>query len=230
MHPVGERLITDIRQQLEGASDRTRAPKMQAYMKSAMPYYGVPIPAVRKICTQSFAQHILPDVPSWRQTVRAMFDDARFREERYAAVALSGYRAYDAFQRPAAVPLYRHLITRGAWWDTVDEVAGHRMGELLRRYPAKITPTLLTWSQDPDMWLRRTSIIAQLGMRGQTDIELLAAVIEHNIDDEEFFIRKAIGWALRQYARHNPEWVRRYVADHEDRLSGLSKREALKHL
>lgn len=230
MHPVGERLITDIRQQLEGAADRARAPKMQAYMKSAMPYYGVPMPAVRKISRQAFAVHILPDVTSWRQTVRAMFDDARFREEWYAAVALSGYRAYDAYQRPAAVPLYKHLITRGAWWDVVDEVAGNRIGELLKHYPAKITPTLLTWSQDPDMWLRRTSIIAQLGMREHTDTELLTAAIEPNMNDKEFFIRKAIGWALRQYARHNPDWVRGFVAEREGELSGLSKREALKHL
>lgn len=199
-------------------------------MKSAMPYYGVPMPTVRKISQQAFAQHTLPDVTSWRQTVRAMFDNARFREEWYAAVALSGYRAYDVYQRPAAVPLYKHLITHGAWWDIVDEVAGNRIGVLLKRYPAKITPTLLTWSQDSDMWLRRTSIIAQLAMREQTDTELLSAAIEPNLGDKEFFIRKAIGWALRQYARHDPEWVRDYVAAHEGELSGLSKREALKHL
>lgn len=230
MHPVGERLITDIRQQLQSVADPARAPRMQAYMKSAMPYYGVPMPTVRKISTRVFAHRVLPDTTSWRQTVRAMFDNARFREEWHAAVALSGYRAYDAFQRPAVVPLYKHLITRGAWWDVVDEVAGNRIGDLLKRYPANITPTLLTWSQDPDMWLRRTSIIAQLGMREQTDTELLAATIEPNIGDKEFFIRKAIGWALRQYARDNPAWVREYVAAHEGALSGLSKREALKHL
>lgn len=203
---------------------------MQSYMKSAMPYYGVPLPAVRKLSSQAFQQHVLPDVRSWRQTVRAMFDGARFREEWYAAVALSGYRAYDAYQRPSAVPLYAHLITRGAWWDIVDEVADKRVGALLRRYPSDLAPTLLAWAHDDDMWLRRTAIIAQLGMRDETDVDLLAAAIEPNLDDSRFFIRKAIGWALRQYARHNPDWVRRYVADNDARLSPLSRREALKHL
>ena len=125
--------------------------------------------------------------------------------------------------------LYEEIIRTGAWWDLVDGVA-HRLGDLLQAHRAKLTPLLGRWSRDDDFWVRRAAITAQLGAKAATDTALLGAVIEANLNDPEFFIRKAIGWALRQYARTDPAWVRAFVQRHWDELSPLSRKEALRNL
>jgi 3-methyladenine DNA glycosylase AlkD len=104
------------------------------------------------------------------------------------------------------------------------------VGELLRSHPKKIRPVMRAWSTDANLWKRRVSIICQLSFKRDTDLELLYANIAPNLSDRDFFIRKAIGWALRQYAWTNPLEVTRYVRDHEAQLSGLSRREALKNI
>ena len=101
---------------------------------------------------------------------------------------------------------------------------------MLAAHRAAVEPTVRRWSVDPDRWLRRSSIICQLGARTSTDRALLADVIDANLADREFFVRKAIGWALRQYARTDPDWVRSFVAARRAALSPLSYREAVKHL
>jgi 3-methyladenine DNA glycosylase AlkD len=223
--------LTDaVRHALAAAGDPSRAPAMQAYMKSEMPYYGVRLPDVRRICRPIFAAHPVESDGAFDDTVESLFVDATHREERYAAIELAKHRLYRAFQTPDRIPLYCRLIIAGAWWDTVDEIAANVIGPILIAHPADVRPTVLGWATDPNLWLRRTSIIAQLGAKQGTDLTLLTSAIDANFDDSDFFIRKAIGWALRQYARTDPEWVRAFVADREDQLSGLSKREALKHL
>lgn len=128
----------------------------------------------------------------------------------------------------ALVPLYEQMIVTGAWWDHVDQVAP-RVGQLLNSHPEPVRPLLLRWARAPDRWLRRASIIAQLGAKDRTDAELLSAVIDANVADPEFFVRKAIGRALRDYARTDPEWVREFVTARAGVLSSLSRREATKH-
>ena len=122
-----------------------------------------------------------------------------------------------------ALPLYEELIVTGAWWDFVDAVAAGPLGALL----PEVAPVLREWSVDEDMWKRRAAIIAQVRRKAATDFALLTELIEPNRGDREFFIRKAIGWALRSYAWVDPEAVVAYCATHE--LSPLSRREALKH-
>jgi 3-methyladenine DNA glycosylase AlkD len=121
------------------------------------------------------------------------------------------------------------MIVTGAWWDHVDAVS-HLVGAVLLAHPAELGPLLREWSTDTDRWLRRTSIICQLGFKARTDTDLLATVITANVSDREFFVRKAIGWALRDFARTDPDWVRQFVSAHVAELSPLSRREALKHL
>jgi 3-methyladenine DNA glycosylase AlkD len=128
------------------------------------------------------------------------------REERYAAIALLDTPAARRLRDPAVLRTLRELIATGAWWDYVDELA-HRVGDLLLSWPAEVRPELLTWTRSDDRWLRRASIICQLGMRGRTDVELLTTAIESAIGDGDSFLRKAIGWALRDYARTDPAWV-----------------------
>ena len=128
------------------------------------------------------------------------------------------------------LPLYRRLIVEGAWWDLVDDVAIKLVGGALEAERHLVTPVVRAWITDTDMWLRRTSIICQVGHKAVTDTDLLADACVPNMADTEFFIRKAIGWALRDYARTDPEWVRDFVDAHRADMAGLSIREATKHL
>jgi 3-methyladenine DNA glycosylase AlkD len=208
------------------AADPTKAPAMQAYMKSAMPFFGVPAPERRR-CVRSALDATPLDPSAWREPVLELWHDATHREERYAALDLA-----QRFRRNAGaadLPLYEELVVTGAWWDYVDPVAG-LVGVLLRRDPDAIRPAMLRWSRDADVWKRRVSIISQLGRKEETDLDLLYRCIEASIDRPEFFLRKAIGWALRDLAWSNPAEVHRYVRANAARLSPLSHREATKHL
>ncbi len=228
--PADAALVQALRSALAGAADPAKAPAMQAYMKSAMPYRGVQAPQARRLFREVILGHPLPDRATWADTVRALWDGATHREERYGALAVAGHRLYRAHQDPQTLDLYRHLVVTGAWWDYVDDIAAHKVGPILRAHPGQVRPVVLAWSTDPVLWLRRTAILSQLGSKGATDRDLLAACIEPNLADREFFVRKAIGWALRNLARTDPDWVRRYVRDQGDRLSPLSRREATRHL
>lgn len=216
-------IVDSIRRDLREAADPALAPAQQAYMKSAMPFLGVRVPQVRRIARTAAAGDT--DAATLRESALELWRSATYREDRYAASALMALRPVRA--RLDMIDVHEEMIRTGAWWDHVDEVT-HRLTETLDAHPSATTPLLLAWSRDPDPWIRRSSIISQLGRRRSTDVVLLAAVIEANVADPGFFIRKAIGWALRDYARADPDWVRAYVAGHD--LSALSRREALKHL
>ena len=223
--------LTDrVRRELAAAGDPNRAPAMQEYMKSDIPYYGVRLPDVRRICRPIFAAHPIESAGALDDTVERLFVGATHREERYAAIELAKHRLYRTHQTPDRIPLYRRLIIAGGWWDTVDEIASNLIGPILAAYPTEILPIALGWATDRNLWLRRTAIIAQLGSKRRTDLTLLTLAIDANAGDTDFFIRKAIGWALRQYARTDPAWVQAFVDARENQLSGLSKREARKHL
>ena len=125
--------------------------------------------------------------------------------------------------------MFEEMIVTGAWWDHVDEVA-HLIGDMLRAHQRELRPVMRSWSTDANMWKRRVAIICQISFKERTDLRLLYANIEPNLADREFFIRKAIGWALRSYAWTDPAEVARYVRENESRLSGLSRREALKNV
>ena len=223
-------LIAAICEELARVANPAKAPGMQAYMKSAMPYLGVSLPELRKVCRAVFAAHPLASFDAWRDTVLALWRDARYREERYAAIVLTGDRRYRDYQTLDALPLYEQMIVSGAWWDYVDDLASHRVGGLLALYPEAMRVEMLAWSRDANLWKRRTAILSQLSFKIATDEELLFACIAPNAGDRDFFIRKAIGWALREYSKTAPDVVRRYVREHETELSTLSRREALKYM
>jgi 3-methyladenine DNA glycosylase AlkD len=185
-------------------------------------FMGIRRPDVRKAARDA-ARSASPD--DQLAAVIDLWDDAEFREERYAAQDLLGLRW--THDRLDLLDLHRRMVVTGAWWDHVDETA-HRIGDLVRAHHDPMATTLRAWSADDDLWVRRVAIIAQLGLKDLLDLDLLADVIEPNREDREFFIRKAIGWALRDAARTHAGWVRGYVETHD--LSPLSRREALKHL
>jgi len=223
-------LVESVREGLAARADPVRAAGTQAYMKSTMPYYGVTMPILRTVLRDVFDAYPLTSFDEWRGTVLALWDGAGYREERYAALGLLGDRRYGVYQTLDALPLYEYLVVTGAWWDLVDDVATHRVGELLRRCPDEMRPVLVGWSRGDDHWLRRTSIICQVGSKAATDRELLFACIEPSLGERDFFLRKGIGWALREYSKTAPEAVRAYVLAHDKGLSPLSRREALRLL
>jgi 3-methyladenine DNA glycosylase AlkD len=223
-------LLRRLRAALRQAADPLKAPLMQAYMKSAMPYHGVPSPLLRQICRETFTAVPLSSARAWQGLVLDLWRPAKFREERYAAMLLAGDKRAQPFQTPAAMKLYEELIVTGAWWDYVDDIASHRVGNILRNHPQSMRTKMLSWSRSTNLWKRRTAIICQLGFKEHTDLELLYACIEPSLGSNEFFLRKAIGWALRQHAWTDPGEVKRYVRRNRDRLSGLSLREALKNV
>lgn len=221
------KLVDGIRAELRAAADPERAPKMQAYMKSAMPFLGVPSPQVRAITAAVRREHPPADLDDLRAAVLALWDDAEYREERYAAQNLLRYRLGTG--DPALLPLHEHIAVTGAWWDHVDETARH-IAALHDAHPEDTAAVVRAWSRGDDLWLRRLAILSQLGRRDRLDTVLLQDVIAPALPESEFFLRKAIGWALREHGKTDPEWVRAYVAAHEAELSGLSRREALKNL
>lgn len=230
MNEANEHLISAVREALVPHADQRKAEAMRAYMKSPMPFLGAQSPQQAQVFRQVFAAHPLATFDEWRDTVLTLWREARFREERYAAIALGGDRRCTAFQILDALPMYEEMVITGAWWDLVDDIAVHHVGGLLRRYPTQMREIMLAWSRDPDMWKRRTAILCQNAFKSATDASLLYACITPNLGDRDFFIRKAIGWALREYARTNPSSVRHFVQEHDAALSPLSRREALKHL
>lgn len=221
-------LIEAVRQALAAAADPERAPKMQAYMKSPMPFLGVPAPVAQRAVRALARAHPSAGAEAWRDTILALFREATHREEWYAALTLAGIARYRRYLTPEALPLFEEIVVTGAWWDIVDE-ASHRIGDILEDHRTEATPLIRSWIRDPILWKRRASIICQLGHRDATDLGLLREAIEANLDDRDFFIRKAIGWALREYAKHDMRWVVAYVERLGPRLSPLSRREALKH-
>ncbi len=227
-------VVQAVRDRLRTVADPERAPAMQRYMKSEMPYLGVSSRPLATACREVYAAQRLPDRAAWERAVRRLWDEATVREERYAAIALVRHRAYRAFQGPATLPLYRHLVVTGGWWDYVDTLAAHEVGGVLLDFPSEVAPVVRAWAVDDDLWLRRSAILCQLLAKDRTDVALLTDTLEPNLEGStygsEFFVRKAVGWALRQHARVDPDWVRAFVAEHDRQLSGLSRREALKHL
>jgi 3-methyladenine DNA glycosylase AlkD len=227
-------LVGDVRRALAAQANAARAPRMQAYMKSSMPFRGISAPERTATLRPILNGDRLDDRAAWEAAVRQLWDAAEYREERYAAIALCRHRFYRAFQTTEALDLYRHLIETGRWWDLVDEIASHLVGDILRARPDAVAPVMREWSSGPDLWLRRTAMLCQIGSRSATDVALLDDVLAANLEGSEFgrefFIRKALGWALRSHAYTDPEWVQGFVTRHRDDLSGLTVREALKHV
>jgi 3-methyladenine DNA glycosylase AlkD len=212
---------------LAAAADSSKSEGMQAYMKTDMPFYGVQKPARVVILRDIVRDFPPPNAAGYEQLVLGLWD-LPHREEKYLALGVA--RHFEAYVTPEALSLYRRLIVEGAWWDLVDEVATHLICDLVVGHPREVWPAVDTWIDDDDMWLRRSAIICQVGAKERTDAVRLFRFCDKRSFEKEFFIRKAIGWALRQYARVDPEAVAGFVIAHHDGLSGLAYREATRHI
>ena len=211
-------------------ADAERAVGQQAYMKSAMPYHGVVMADVRRVVRDVLRKRPLPSARTWQKVVLRLWRDASHREQRHAAIEVLVAKAHAQWLRLERLSMVEEMVVTGAWWDYVDALAINAVGPILRAAPAEMKPLLLGWAKGDDVWKRRSAILAQIKFKAATDEAFLAAAIAPSLGNREFFLAKAIGWALRQHSRTNPAFVVDYVAMHKDQLVPLSKREGLKVL
>jgi 3-methyladenine DNA glycosylase AlkD len=224
-----EAVRSDLVAAFRAAGDPARAKQQQAYLKTGMAFWGLSNAQGRKLSREVFKRHPVTAKHEWLAVARHLWREADHREEWYAAIGWTGIKAARVWQQPDVLPLYEEMIVSSAWWDTVDELAAHRVGVLLKNDPKAMKPILLRWAKGDDLWKRRTAILSQLTFKAQTDLPFLFATMKPSLERKEFWLRKAIGWALRQQAYFHSEAVLAYVTENKDVLSGLSKREALKH-
>ena len=206
-------------------------------MKSEMPFRGLRAPRSPRRCARSWPTRHTGWAPGseWEGDGPALWDGAAYREERYAALALTGHRLYRAYQDPEASPLYRHLVVTGAWWDYVDQIAAQRIGPILRASTrARESARMRAWARDDDLWVRRTAILCQLGSHAATDLPLLLDCIEPSVGRREFFLRQGHRLGAAPVRPRGAEAAAtgcvEVVRSYGDRMAPLSRREALKHL
>ena len=199
-------------------------------MKSAMPYAGVAAPELRRLAAASFDAHPFHDAEAWRHAALRLWREARYREERYAALQLLWRRQYRAWLTPDLWDTLDECVVTGAWWDYIDTLAPNHYARLLDERPSQVGQRLRDYAVDDNFWRRRVAILCQLKRKTATDPALLFDAISASLEHQEFFVRKAIGWALRAHGRTDPDAVLAFVAQNTERLSPLSRREALKHL
>jgi 3-methyladenine DNA glycosylase AlkD len=220
--------IDAIRAALAAHGDPVRAPQMQAYMKSALPFHGVPTPLRRQLAKEVAADCPIRSTTALADTMRALWRAARFREERYVAAELGRTGPYRRHFGLALLPVYEQMIREGAWWDVCDEISGTAIASLLADHPAHMKRVLRKWAHGDDLWLRRAAILCQRNAGPEIDARLLYEFILASLDHPDFFMRKGIGWALRQRAYVAPDEVRAFCAHYAARISPLTRREALR--
>lgn len=205
-------------------ADPPAGAQMSAYMRGKFAFLGIASPLRKSLCREFFRQARGPGVVDWAFVAECW--EAEFRELQY--VAADYLYVVRARLHDGDLGRIAQLATTKPWWDTVDALT-RTVGSIVSAHPAA-QATMLQWSLDDDLWLRRIAIDHQLLRKDQTDTALLEAIIVGNLGDAEFFVNKAIGWALRDCSKTNPEWVRAFIERHRDGLAPLSIREASKYL
>ncbi|MBT8253077.1 MAG: DNA alkylation repair protein [Flavobacteriaceae bacterium] len=199
---------------------------MKAYMRNKFEFYGIKAGLRRQLMNGVFSLHNEEVKSTIRKLVYHLYDSA-YREMHLCAMEL--------FQRTTKrsmieedLEIIEYLIVTNSWWDTVDYIAKQLLGQYLKLFPDKRTSVLSTFSSSPDLWLNRSTILFQLGYKDQTDEKILFKQCSKFKDSKEFFLQKAIGWALREYAKTNPKAVLNFV--NSTQLKSLSRREAIRNI
>lgn len=217
---LARRLFADLR----AAADGERAAQMAAYMRDQFRYLGVQTPARRKISRPFLNAAKKERLLDWD------FVDACWQaeEREFQYVAADYLRKVRHLLTVADLPRIRGLAVTKPWWDTVDSLDA-TVGSVVAQ-SSEGRELILKWARDENMWVRRLAIDHQLQRKESTDVELLSSIIEANLGSGEFFIDKAVGWALRDYSKTDPEWVRAFIAEHRQGMAALAIREASKYL
>ena len=170
--------VLEIRRALADNANPDKAEGMRAYMKSEMLFHGVQKPLRRKLFREALEAHPIAGKRAWSNAVLDLWRNAAYREERYMALELAGAKQYLPFRELDAMAMFEEMVVTGAWWDFVDEVATHRLREILERFPKDMSPRMRSWSRGADMWKRRSAIICQVGRKERTDGGLLFDCID----------------------------------------------------
>jgi 3-methyladenine DNA glycosylase AlkD len=221
VHPY----VASLKTLFEKNADSAQAAPMKKYMRDQFEYLGIKTPKNAELQKKFYTEHGLPEFFTLDPILRDLWALPQ-REFQYIAVSLLG--RFEK-QLPAEfIGTIDYLITTKSWWDTVDSLAVGTVGIHFKRHPAIRKKYLARWRKSENFWLRRTAILFQLNYKRETDFDLLCDIIRENLGSKEFFINKAIGWALRQYSRTDPDAVKKFVKSTP--LHPLSRREAMKHL
>ena len=206
--------------------DTSRAEGMSAYMKNHFPFLGISSPRRRQLAQRALAGLPRPEARDLADLARSLWRRPE-REFQYAAIdqlRKATRRLPDGF-----LTELRWMIVTKSWWDSCDPLAGTVVGGIVYRFPAS-SSVMEGWILDDNLWIRRAALLHQLKWKEQCDQDRLFRFCLLTMEEKDFFIRKAIGWALRQHARVAPDEVSRFLTENRPRLSGLSFREAAKHL
>ena len=210
----------------EKNADSAKAGPMKKYMREQFEYLGIKSPEGAALLRKHLQEHGLPPLDKLDGVVRELWNLPQ-REFQYTALGLIS--KFETKVDENFITTIEYLITTKSWWDTVDILAGHAVGSHFKRFPKVKEKYLKRWRKSDNFWLRRTTLLFQLGYKKETDFDLLCEIIKENLGSDEFFINKAIGWALRQYAHTNPAPVKKFVKATRE-LHPLSRREALKNI
>ncbi|MEY8737247.1 DNA alkylation repair protein [Lactobacillus sp. AN1001] len=208
---------------LEG--DAEQAKSMSAYMRDQFEFLGIKTPKRRQLCREVFKKATKTGKIDWK-FVEICWQKPQ-REYQY--IACDYLVKMKKFTTLEDLPKLKKLVITKSWWETVDTLV-KVFTDLYLRYPNEMTQIMLTWSEDSNLWVKRIALEFQLLLKKQTDTELLAKIIRNNLGSDEFFINKAIGWALRDYSKTDPKWVAEFIATYRNELSALSIREGSKYL
>lgn len=230
---VAGRWADTLRVAFAAHADAARAAPMQAYMKSALPCHGIGAPLRRRLTADLVRTQPLPDTATLTAAMRVLWRQARFREERYAAMELARVGPHARLLDLSMLPLFEEMIRDGAWWDYCDDISANALAPLLQRHPGTMKPLLRRWARSDSLWLRRAALLCQRSLKApHFDPVLLYDCILPSIGDgrfaNEFFIRKGIGWALRSRSYAAPDEVIAFIREYDAQLSPLTKREAMK--
>ncbi|MGW2516302.1 DNA alkylation repair protein [Streptomyces sp. NPDC001617] len=208
------------------AADPERAAPTRAYMKDVAPFLGLTTPVRRALSRTVMEGLPRPDEADCTAIALRCW---RLPEREYQYFAVDYLRRHARVCSSGFLPVARHLVATVSWWDTVDLLAAHVVGALVAADPA-LTADMDAWIVDDDLWIARTALLHQLRYKERTDTERLFTYCLRQSGHPDFFIRKAIGWALREYAKTDPEAVRAFLARERGRFAPLSVREALKNI
>ena len=215
--------VEELLENLKEVANPDDAVAMKAYMKNKFEFLGLKTPVRRKLAKAFFKQQT-DSVIDW-VFINESWDNP-YRELQYSALDYLEIRK--KLLTPSDLPRLKKLAQTKSWWDTIDFL-DRLVGSIIARFP-ETKEIILVWSRDEDIWLRRLAIDHQLLRKEETDTELLEKILVNNLGQTEFFINKAIGWALRDYSKTNPDWVRDFIERHQAEMAALSIREGSKYL
>lgn len=213
-----------IIEKFEANRNEELAGPMEAYQKNHFPFLGIKSPLRKQLLKEQFTEYALPEREQLFEEVWKLYNLPE-REYQYAGIAL--IEKMRKLLTLEDFPVILQLIETKSWWDSVDSIAPHFVGQLVKSDREYGETVMMEWAKSDNMWTNRSAILHQLKFKQETDSELLFKIIRQHSNSKEFFIQKAIGWALREYAKTNPDTVKEFVE--EQPLKPLSKREALKH-